>query len=329
MGNPIFDLNELVFAIHLRLQNELENTESRDRKTIIDKIYRSYPFTSDLFELPKMKVSLLDKWLTVEFPSKDVELRTFNKEPHLYFTEMHGKLVFSDDEPHLPTVKQTFQRRSDFVGIYEGIMHPGNAWLRPSQGYPFQGVIRLMNRGVSYVLLPTTQIYIPEGTSYQTPSDVFEMGDGKKPDFTLIGRLEAQRLAELLHNTKTSQELLETFVRFFDKPRYPPYDGNCRARYGRYIVNYLFDQRDLIHVRGNPEQSFNRMVRCAMDPSKDIKLSKEEFAEPQFVFVDAHEVPEKHIEHINFIRKQLGLAPQAAIWNPDGTLDKLVDEDMA
>lgn len=322
MNPHIFDLDELVAAIRYRLQTALVNKTSDQTTEIIQAIHQSYPFTSDMIEIPDMCVGLEDAYLVVKFPKNEVELRMFNKEPQVYFTAPNNNLVIcTEHHPDVPIAKNWLSTKYMFTRLYLGQKLPSQPWQEQYVRYPFKGVLRFNgvdfdNPQTYYMLLPSEEVRY-RGSQSLTPYNVMFPSVKHEPDFMQIAKLEAYRLAELLNDAETSMEAYETFVNWFNAPRYPLYKTTPEARFGNVTVHYPFDQRVLYRIHAHPDKYFVSSI----DFEKPLPTSvAEEFRELNPKLVDT-------VRKINELRTELGLPKQRPVWASDGTIKELVDEE--
>lgn len=323
MNPHIFDLDELVVAIRYRLQSVLGDKTTDQTSEIIRAVYESYPFTSDMLELPDMCVGLDDAWLVIKFPKNEVELRTFNKEPQVYFTAPNNNLVIcSGDKPDLPIAPTCIATKYMFTRLYLGQKLPDQPWQEQYIRYPFKGVLRFNsgefgNPQTYYMLLPSEEVRYC-GNQTLKPYNVLFPSVKHEPDFMQIAKLEAYRLAELLNDAETSGEAYETFVNWFNAPRYPLYKTTPEACFGNVTVQYPFDQRALYRIHAHPDKYFMASIDFKEPLTESVK--PEEFRELDPKLVDT-------VRKINELRTELGLPTQRPVWSSDGTIKELIDEE--
>lgn len=323
MNPHIFDLDELVAAIRYRLQTALANKTSDQTSDIIQAIYQSYPFTSDMVEIPDMCVSLEDVYLVVKFPKNEIELRMFNKELQVYFTAPNNNLIICKEHPSgLPESQNWLTTKYMFTRLYLGQKLPSQPWQEQYVRYPFKGVLRFNgidfdNPQTYYMLLPSEEVRY-RGNQSLTPYNVMFPSVKHEPDFMQIAKLEAYRLAELLNDAETSGEAYETFVNWFNGPRYPLYKTTPEARFGNVTVQYPFDQRALYRIHAHPDKYFMASIDFEQPLLESVK--PEEFRELDPKLVDT-------VRKINELRTELGLPTQRPVWSSDGTIKELIDEE--
>ncbi|AGB07262.1 hypothetical protein [Vibrio phage VP4B] len=319
----IFDLDELVTAIRYRLQCTLGGKTTDQTSDIIRGIYESYPFTSDMIDLPDMCIGLDDAWLVIKFPKNEVELRLFNKEPQVYFTAPNNNLVIcSGDCPIEPLAPTWVVTKYMFTRLYLGQKLPDQPWQEQYARYPFKGVLRF-NSGefdhpqTYYMLLPSEEVRY-RGNQSLKPYNVMFPSVKHEPDFMQIAKLEAYRLAELLNDAETSGEAYETFVDWFNAPRYPLYKTTPEARFGNVTVQYPFDQRVLYRILAHPDKYFLSSIDFENPLPKSIEAEEIRTLDPKIV---------NTVRKINELRSELGLPKQRPVWASNDTIARLVDEE--